>query len=219
MIKRISALAFLLMLILNTDIFAQTAVGVYVSPDINRTVNPFDTGKPGNDLGVTLGLSVQNKLTERLSLLSGIQYSLKKITYKGLISSMTVDQEGTVPDMSFYQSRQHFIEVPLQLRYELTSKGTRLIPYVQAGVVGTWVTSIKNEYANESGDRIETKPKIVASRFNPVPEVGVGVAYRISEHLGFNVQPTIRMEFDNPMYRSPVSISRLGLGTTLFFKF
>jgi len=63
-----------------------------------------------------------------------------------------------------------------------------------------------------AANKFEGEPQ--PSQFKLSPEVGVGVAYRINEKLGLNVQPTLRMQLESPTF-----ISRIGLGTTLFFKF
>jgi len=209
MIRRISTLLFLLMLAITPGLFAQTAVGIYVSPDINRATSILVGNKPVNNFGVTLGLSFQTSLSKRLSVLYGLQYAPRRVSFKG--NFIFVDK-GNAINITSIKSRQQFLEVPLQLRFALSGRGARLTPYVQAGVVGHWRTSIRNEYSNDRGKQFEGEPQ--PSQFELSPEVGVGVAYRINDNLGLNVQPTLRMQLENPTF-----ISRIGLGTTLFFKF
>lgn len=203
-------------ILLSISVFAQTAIGVYVSPDINQNSSyfGFESGKRVSSFGVTLGLIAQTGLSERFSVLYGIQYAPKHFTSNGYIASMTVSGVGTLTDMTSFESREQHIEVPLQIRYGILGRNSRLIPYVQAGVVGTWLANVKDTYTTENGETFETEPNLSGVRTNLSPEVGVGVAYRVNEQVELNIQPTLRSEFD-----SPILISRIGLGTTLFYKF
>ena len=209
MLKNLSASLVLFLLAFSPSLFAQTAVGIYVSPDINRASSIITGDKPSNNFGVTLGLAFQTSLSERLSVLYGLQYAPKRVVFEG---DFPFAHKSNMINITTIKSRQQFVEAPLQLRYALSGRDARLTPYVQAGVVGHWRASIDNEFSNDNGKQFESEPQ--PSEFNVSPEVGVGVAYRINDQLGLNVQPTLRMQLESPTF-----INRIGLGTTLFFKF
>lgn len=192
---------------------AQTSVGVYVSPEINRAYNYFNEG-PAKDLGATVGISVQTGLSQRISFIYGVHYAAKRFDSNGYRSSINIGGETSLTNVNSVRYASQNFEVPLQVRYGFAEKTSKLTPYVQAGIVGIWTASAKNKYTTQEGTTFETKPNISGSRTNVSGEGGIGIAYRINELLELNVQPTIRFEFDSPIF-----ISRIGLGTALFYKF
>ncbi|WP_187632232.1 outer membrane beta-barrel protein [Hymenobacter lutimineralis] len=202
-------------LLLTTPVCAQTAIGVYTSPDLNRSPDYFTTGKTSSKLGITTGLAVRTGLSNRWSVLYGVQYAAKQVVSTGYLASLTVTGvQETLTEVVGVKQRQRLIEVPLQLRYGLSSGNSRWTPYVQAGVVGSWVLRGETEYNSRRRSEAVTIPLDVSSGLGIATEAGVGVAYSLGKHLEVNVQPTFRLELDD----AP-SISRLGLGTTLMYKF
>lgn len=213
MVKK-NVLLVLLTLAAIPSVLAQTSVGVYISPDINRGRNYFNEG-PINSFGVSLGLNAQTSLSEHFSLLYGIQYAPKRFDSSGYRSSVIIAGRSALTDVTSVKSRHQLIEVPLQVRYGFMGRDAKLVPYLQVGVVGSRLMSIENEYATENGESFKAEPAISSSaRNNLSGELGAGVAYRLSQQLELNIQPTVRMEFDSPLF-----FSRLGLGITLFYKF
>ena len=134
----------------------------------------------------TLGLGVRFSLTDKLWLGTGLDYSLLTRSFNGSYSgSLAADYNGSI----FHTL--HYIGVPLNVYYKLlgTPEGLASI-YAWGG--GEAELCVSNRY------RLMNTGAVVpdaAGGFQFSAALGLGIEFRLSEHLGLYADPAVRYYF------------------------
>lgn len=147
---------------------------------------------------ISVGLGVRFPVYRRLSIGTGINYSMMERTFTGVYTEF---QNGvnTLTVNSDIRNTLHYVGVPLNLYYNvLGNKGLNL--YVFAG--GTVEKAVVNRYRIfvNSGDKFHSAP---VKGVQLSAAAGFGVEFRLAKHLGLYVDPSLRYYFDSGQ---PVSI-------------
>lgn len=147
---------------------------------------------------VSVGIGVRFPLYKRLSLGTGLNYSMMERTFTGIYTEFKNDVK-TLTINSDIRNSLHYIGVPLNLYYDLIDK-KGLDFYVFAG--GTVEKAIINKYRifQESGDIYHSEP---VQGVQLSAAAGFGVEFRLAKHLGLYVDPSLRYYFD---CSQPISI-------------
>lgn len=135
---------------------------------------------------VTFGLGVSYPLTDRMTLHSGLNYTL-------LVSEATLSQQNNYS----IEQRMHYIGIPLGISYSFIPKGKWDVYVRGGGMVERAVASnFKLTTYTDSGSSTEDgRMKIKGVQLSV--NCAVGVLYRITNHLGVYVEPGVSYYFDN----------------------
>ena len=143
--RNLSTTAFLLGSIFWQSVDAQSTVSVYASAgptniEVNglgmmEVVDPYIK----SIAQYTAGIQYEKGLTRQLYLVTGGQYSSRGF---GAREQFDVEVIGIdIPIGASLETRLHYIEVPLMLKYNLTNHG--VTPYIKAGATGGYAVSGK----------------------------------------------------------------------------
>ena len=151
----------------------------------NSTILETSTSSYG--VPVSLALGVRFQLSEKLSIGTGVDYSLLSRTFSGKYAP----SQGAAVDADFRHT-MHYLGIPLDLYYTLFSPGSLRI-YVYAG--GEAEYCVSNKYAISTATGTETFRSPVSGLQFSVGG-GLGVEFRISQHLGIFLDPGINYYFN-----------------------
>jgi hypothetical protein len=153
--------------------------------------------------GHTTGINVRYNFNEKLSLTSGLQYSVKSSSKK---TYDIVDSNNTSLGTSITYSSLKVIEIPLLLSYE-TNRSSKVSLYVSGGLVPGYIvsekqtTAILNHSSNKSSkiynidsrrDLDDKYKKIMLSGY-----IGIGGMVKLSEKFSLLFQPNFKYELTN----------------------
>ena len=200
------------LVLLTLHAWAQTKVGIFISPEINRGENYFQKGESVNDVGLSLGIAAETDLGQRFSLFYGVVYNNLDFVSEGNINQIALSGEGTLVNLRSFEQSQDVLEVPIHLRYFILSTSGKFSPYIFAGLTNSFILKAENKYIadNKTVERDASED----SRYNLSPELGLGLKYKITESIQLNVQPTFRFELNQP-----ITLSKAGLGIGILYKF
>lgn len=161
--------------------------------------------KEKGNLNWRLGFNYNQRLSERLFLKTGLRLmSLgyhREYNFGELRWGTQHDGEGNFdpnisPDESFPNTKVStnyvFLEVPLVLRYEFTTK--KITPYIEAGFGSAYVLQIRNTTSQE-GERKSNTTSEFGENFNRFQLEGIisfGVNYNLNANWQLFTQPTFR---------------------------
>lgn len=160
------------------------------SPGISIASNNYtilETSTSSYGVPVSLALGVRFQLSEKLSIGTGVDYSLLSRTFSGKYAP----SQGAAVDADFRHT-MHYLGIPLDLYYTLFSPGSLRI-YVYAG--GEAEYCVSNKYAISTATGTETFRSPVSGLQFSVGG-GLGVEFRISQHLGIFLDPGINYYFN-----------------------
>lgn len=139
----------------------------------------------------TLGLGVRVYVHPKISIGTGLDYSLLTRTFMGTYTDGAVSEAGTVTHSVQY------LGIPLDVYYDIIS--TEMLKfYIYGGGEAEWC--ISNKYT------LHSTPNIVGT--TPVEKLlwsagaGIGVEFKLSRHLGVYIDPSLRYYFPSDQPKS-----------------
>ena len=170
------------------------ASGILKAPAL--TLAPAETGIIEKNstsrygLPVSVGAGVKIDFTPKWSLGVGLNYTLLTRTFNGTYTH--VSEAGAIDNLvtSDIRNSQHYIGIPVNAYYDIVdSRNVNF--YAYAGGAVEKCISDKYSVLNTS---IIHKEKV--SGFQWSANVGIGVGFKLGEHLGLYIDPSLRYYFD-----------------------
>lgn len=191
---------------------AQNEAGknIFKRPDPNP--GPLTTGVKQTstnstyDIPLSFGAGVKVGLSPKWSIGAGLNYSMLSRKFSGTYTK--VNEAGVVENSvsSDIRNTQHYIGIPVNAYYNIVdSRNVNF--YAYAG--GTMEKCILDRYSVLNTSIIH-KEKVKGLQWSA--NVGIGVGFKLSEHLGLYIDPSLRYYFDCGQPHSIRSAQPLMLG-------
>ena len=171
-------------------------------------------------LPVTAGLGVRYYVTPRLSLGTGCDYTFLFRRFSGTYNEVATPEGGS-PEVvrsvtsDVIYNDQHFLGVPITLYYDFLQKD-RLRIYVHGG--GEIEKCVKSHYRIPGGSEIISfSEKVKGVQWSV--GAGVGLEVKLSRHLGFYVDPTLKYYFKGSQPPSLRTVQPLMVDVNAGFRF
>lgn len=168
--------------------------GIFKRPDPNP--GPATTGvkqtstNSAYDIPLSFGAGVRIGLSPKWSIGAGVNYSMLSRKFSGTytkVNAAGVIENSTASDI---RNTQHYIGIPVNAYYDIVdSRNVNF--YAYAGGAVEKCISDKYSVLNTS---IVHKEKV--SGFQWSANVGIGVGFKLGEHLGLYIDPSLRYYFD-----------------------
>lgn len=158
-------------------------LGMLVGGNNRNVITDYEHHQP-----VRMGLSVKYAITDRLSIGSGVTYSILNSDIKRRTASRFVSG----------QQRLHYVGIPLDISYRFLS-WNRLSLYGSAGVLGEKCVSGKiiSDYITDNNSTTRVTERTNALPFQISLNASVGIQFDIIRQLGVYVEPGISYYFDD----------------------
>lgn len=159
------------------------------SPSISGTNRStiLETSTSAYGIPVSFGVGVRIGLTDRLSVGSGINYSLLSRTFSGIYTPVS----GISADADFRHT-MHYIGVPVNVYFNVM-KTRNLSFHVFGG--GTAEYCVNNNYTATTAS-YEDRFKVAVHGMQFSLATGLGVEFRLSDHLHLFLDPGARYYFN-----------------------
>ena len=142
------------------------------------------------DIPLSFGAGVRIGLSPKWSIGAGVNYSMLSRKFSGTytkVNAAGVIENSTASDI---RNTQHYIGIPVNAYYDIVdSRNVNF--YAYAGGAVEKCISDKYSVLNTS---IVHKEKV--SGFQWSANVGIGVGFKLGEHLGLYIDPSLRYYFD-----------------------
>jgi hypothetical protein len=184
---------------------------------VENEVSDPNLPKPSSSFGLAAGLIIAHNLSEKVSITSGINYSIKGFS---VLSNATILNEDVFVDGRL---NLNYLEVPLSFDYSIDLQKTKLFflggPYVAFGVGGQGRTTIKfrNRIVNETRDVLWGNEDGDLKRVDFGAQLGIGVKIskmKMSCIYGLGFPNVFANRAENQEFRN--SVISLLLSYTLF---
>lgn len=188
----------------------ETVKDIFKRPDPNP--GPATTGvtqtstNSAYGIPVSFGAGVRIGLSSKWSIGAGVNYSMLSRKFYGTYTK--VGTGGTIENStsSDIRNTQHYIGIPVNAYYDIVdSRNVNF--YAYAG--GTVEKCISDKYSVLNTSIIH-KEKVDGFQWSA--NVGIGVGFKLSKHLGLYIDPSLRYYFDNGQPHSIRSAQPLMLG-------
>lgn len=164
------------------------------APGLNTVTKTGVTDKSQSTYGVplTLGLGVRYHFNDRISIGSGIGYTLLTRTFTGIYNEVDASGQVVKSINSEVYNQIHYIGIPVNLYYNvLENGGTKF--YVYGG--GTVEKGIINKYRIYSTpSSIYFSEKVPGLQYSA--NAGLGVEFALGKHFGLYLDPSVHYYFD-----------------------
>lgn len=157
-----------------------------------------ENGESSYKMPVSFGLSVTFPIYKNFSLGSGVTYTSLSRTFPGKI--LTEDENGTAT--TIYGDAKHtvkYVGIPLRVYYSFTPAEKHFQFYSYAG--GEIERSFVNK-ARLTGPQNKIYRTLSNSGVQLSVGAGLGIEYKITNHLGFYLDPSVQYFFDNNQPKS-----------------
>jgi hypothetical protein len=184
--------------------------GIFKRPDLNP--GPATTGvkqtstNSAYDIPLSFGAGVRIGLSPKWSIGAGVNYSMLSRKFSGTytkVNAAGVIENSTASDI---RNTQHYIGIPVNAYYDIVDN-RNVNFYAYAG--GTVEKCVSDKYSVLNTSIIH-KEKV--SGFQWSANVGIGVSFKLGEHLGLYIDPSLRYYFDCGQPHSIRSAQPLMLG-------
>ena len=184
--------------------------GIFKRPEANH--GPLTTGikqtstNSTYDIPLSFGAGVKVGISPKWSIGAGVNYSMLSRKFSGTYTK--VNEAGVVENStsSDIRNTQHYIGIPVNAYYNVVdSRNVNF--YAYAG--GTVEKCISDKYSVLNTSIIH-KNKVEGFQWSA--NVGIGVGFKLSEHLGLYIDPSLRYYFDCDQPQSIRSAQPLMLG-------
>ena len=184
--------------------------GIFKRPEANH--GPLTTGikqtstNSTYDIPLSFGAGVKVGISPKWSIGAGLNYSMLSRKFSGTYTK--VNEAGVVENStsSDIRNTQHYIGIPVNAYYNVVdSRNVNF--YAYAG--GTVEKCISDKYSVLNTSIIH-KNKVEGFQWSA--NVGIGVGFKLSEHLGLYIDPSLRYYFDCDQPHSIRSAQPLMLG-------
>ena len=190
--------------------------GIFKRPEANH--GPLTTGikqtstNSTYDIPLSFGAGVKVGISPKWSIGAGVNYSMLSRKFSGTYTK--VNEAGVVENStsSDIRNTQHYIGIPVNAYYNVVdSRNVNF--YAYAG--GTVEKCISDKYSVLNTSIIH-KNKVEGFQWSA--NVGIGVGFKLSEHLGLYIDPSLRYYFDCDQPHSIRSAQPLMLGFEIGLK-
>lgn len=191
---------------------AQNEAGrnIFKRPDPNP--GPVTTGVKQTstnstyDIPLSFGAGVRIGLSPKWSIGAGVNYSMLSRKFSGTYTK--ANEAGVIENStsSDIRNTQHYIGIPVNAYYDIVD-GRNVNLYAYAG--GTVEKCISDRYALLNTPIVH-KEKVKGFQWSA--NVGIGVGFKLGEHLGLYIDPSLRYYFDCGQPHSIRSAQPLMLG-------
>lgn len=141
----------------------------------------------------SIGAGVRFYMSDRLSLGTGLEYSLLTRSFSGTYSS-----DGMTSFKGDIAHKMHYLGIPVNVYYDVFRVGdsfnSNLKLYVYGGGAAEYCVSNKYGILSSPDSRIVNDP---VKGLQWSVGAGLGVEFKIAEHLGVYVDPGVRYYFNN----------------------
>lgn len=161
---------------------------------------------------VSIGAGVKIDLSQRWSLGVGLNYSLLARKFYGKYTEVTESGSIASSTSSDILNNQHFIGIPVNAFYSIINKN-RVNFYAYAG--GTVEKCLSDNY-NVLNTPIRHKEHPTGLQLSA--NAGIGVEFRLGNHLGLYIDPSLRYYFDNGQPKSIRTVQPLMMGFEIGFR-
>jgi hypothetical protein len=172
----------------------------------NGNIIPVDFSSRTTGRGYTIGLMGRYSFRRKWSVSTGAWMNYNRTD----VPSVETNTPGV--NLTVGQTRGRNVQVPVLVNFQSSTR--RLSPYFSAGALLSFRSANYLNVGNDQEIRIKTGKHDVTI----VPTVGVGVIYRMSNHLSLAVQPTFNYYLPQGTYSSYFS-GQASLQTQLFYTF
>ena len=164
---------------------------------VQNTTGIYETGSSTYGAPVTFGIGLNIPISKRISIGTGVDYSLLTRSFSGIYSELGTDGSQSVEGNIMH--RMHYVGIPVDLNF--TVYKNRYFN-VYAFVGGEIEYCFSNTYTIRGGssDLIYREP---VKGFQFSTEAGAGVEARLNKHLGLFLAPAVHYYF---MGKQPKSI-------------
>ncbi len=173
----------------NDPDFVRRSAGVAMAPGASSS-GITELSESTYGIPLTLGLGIRIYLLPRLSVGTGVDYSLLTRTFTGTYTGPGNSGETQVTEAGNVQHTMQYIGVPLDIYYDIMSSD-KIKFYVYGG--GEAEYCVSNKYT------VFSSPKITCSepvrKFQYSIGGGVGVEFRLAENLGLYLDPGVKYYF------------------------
>lgn len=157
-------------------------------------------------LPVTIGAGVKIDLAPRWSLGVGVNYTLLTRKFTGTYTRVETEDKITIIPSTDIRNSQHYIGIPVNAFYNIIDR--ELINFYTY-VGGTVEKCVSNEF-DILGHDIIHKEKAKGVQYSA--NIGVGLEFRLGEHLGLYFDPSLRYYFKNRQPKSIRTVQPLMMG-------
>ena len=188
----------------------ETVKDIFKRPDPNP--GPATTGvtqtstNSAYGIPVSFGAGVRIGLSSKWSIGAGVNYSMLSRNFYGTYTKVGAGGNIENSTSSDIRNTQHYIGIPVNAYYDIVdSRNVNF--YAYAG--GTVEKCISDKYSVLNTSIIH-KEKVDGFQWSA--NVGIGVGFKLSKHLGLYIDPSLRYYFDNGQPHSIRSAQPLMLG-------
>lgn len=179
--KKQAILLFVILLLTGTAALAQVKISVVAGPSFTNFIggDAEDWGSVGEKPKMAIrfhgGVIVSYPLNEKLSAISGIQYSMKGTTYSGEID---IGEGGSFT--AEYKKVLSYLDIPLSVQYTVSEKFA-----LQAGTQVSLLTSAKVKNSKEAQDNFQLPATEDAKDYYNTLDMSfnIGPVFKLSEKL------------------------------------
>ena len=172
----------------------ETVKDIFKRPDPNP--GPATTGvtqtstNSAYGIPVSFGAGVRIGLSSKWSIGAGVNYSMLSRNFYGTYTKVGAGGNIENSTSSDIRNTQHYIGIPVNAYYDIVdSRNVNF--YAYAG--GTVEKCISDKYSVLNTSIIH-KEKVDGFQWSA--NVGIGVGFKLSEHLGLYIDPSLRYYFD-----------------------
>jgi hypothetical protein len=184
---------------------------------VKNDIDDSNLPTPSSNFGFTAGLNIDHSLSEKVSITSGINFSVKGFN---ILSNTTILNEDVSVEGRL---NLNYLEVPVLFGYSIYLQKTKLIflggPYMAFGVGGQGKSTIKfrNRTANETRDVSWGNKEGDLKRVDFGGQVGIGAQFsklKVNCLYGLGFPNVFANRAENQEFRN--SVISLALNYTLF---
>lgn len=170
-----------------TSAIGPRAMRAAVNEDRDHTVIEQTSRNSTYAIPLSAGLGIRIGLSPRWSIGTGVNWTLLQRTFTGIYR-----EEGKTPLNADIHHTLHYIGVPVHLYYNLMDN-RRINLYAFAGGAGEKAVSNKFRVFDNS-ENLYHKEKVDGFQWSAA--AGLGVQFRLTDHLGLYLDPSVRYYFD-----------------------
>lgn len=145
----------------------------------------------------SVGLGVRFYVLNKLSIGTGVEYSLLTRTFTGKYTEVDSDGTTTREEAGDVSHKVQYLGVPLNLYYDLfNAKPLKL--YVYGG--GSGEVCVSNKYTMYTNPRVSSSVPVEKLQFSV--GVGIGLEFSVAKHLSLYIDPSMRYYFPSDQPKS-----------------
>jgi len=179
--------------VMNND-RAESGIAMQRAAGTNTITKTGVTEKSQSTYGVplTLGIGVRYHFNDKLSLGTGINYSMLTRSFTGIYNVVGSAGEVTKSVNSEIYNELHYVGVPLNLYYNLISSRDMKFYVYGGGTVEKGLTNKYRIYSTPSD--IHYSENVNGLQFST--NAGLGVEFALGRHFGLYLDPSVHYYFD-----------------------